>query len=190
MGEWMPEVISDFGAQADPTLPGFSRFLRERLAAEIAPRERESGSLIHIAGFVEADGEAHPEFWFVRNVDIDMGTGDYFVQPRFPLTQDFWFRDCLNPGVQQVLEAGKEMRYFNGLVPGRVAYLEFMQGLSLFLKQAWNEPSWLFRPPRTVEQLARFIDLEVRTIGVMFSSRDYPRRTSAARSSLQPFPRH
>src|SRR4029077_5893606 len=112
------------------------------------------GSLFHIAGYVESDGGAHPEFWFVRNVDINAATGDYDVQKSFVLTEDFWFRDYLNPGVQQALEAGKEMRYFNGLVPGRRAYLDFMQRLNEFLEQAWNEPAWRFRAPQTVNKVA------------------------------------
>ena len=68
MDEWMPAAISAYAATPAPTLRGFAEFLRRRLGDEVDPSEQANGSLIHIAGYVEADGEAHPEFWFVRNI--------------------------------------------------------------------------------------------------------------------------
>lgn len=173
MDEWMPAVIDEYVATAAPTLYGFAEFLRQRFAAEVNEDEQAQGTLVHLAGYVQANGDAHPEFWFVRNVDIDKSTGDYFVTERFDLSEDFWARDYLNPQVRTALAAGSEQRYFNGMLPGRVAYNVFMKRLGIFLQQAWNEPTWRFRAPRTVEELARFVDLELGAIGAMFFSSDY-----------------
>jgi len=174
MDQWMPAVIDSYGFRTAPTLGGFADYLAGHLSAEIAPDEFQHGTLVHIAAYVEADSEAHPEFWFVRNIaKIDETTGDYIGSDHFDVSEDFWHRDYLNPGVQRALEFGSEQRYFNGYPPGRIAYLEFIRRFGLFLKDAWSQPTWNFRAPQTVDELARFVDLEIRAIGAMFYSSDY-----------------
>jgi len=110
----------------------------------------------------------------VRNIaKIDETTGDYIGSDHFDVSEDFWHRDYLNPGVQSALEVGSEQRYFNGYPPGRIAYLGFIQRLGIFLKDVWSQPRWRFRAPRTVDELARFVDFEIRAIGAMFHSSGY-----------------
>lgn len=177
MKEWIPAAIEAYGLSASRTLRGFAEFLCQRIVAQISPEEHALGSLMHIAGYVQDEGcDAHPEFWFVRNVDmIQAGdrAGDYVVQPGFSVSEDFWARDYMNPQVRAALVAGREMRYFNGMLEGRVAYHAFIDQLNDFLVQAWRMPNWKFRAPRAVEELARFIELEVQTVGAMYSSSDY-----------------
>ena len=172
--DWMPDAISTYCATTAPTMRGFAEFLRDQLAEDIEPAEHASGTLIHLAGYVEEGSEAHPEFWFVRNfTNIDPSSGAYVGRGSFQISEDFWTRDYMNPGVQDALEAGTEQRYFNGYPAGRIAYLGFMLRLGHFLRQTWADPAWKFRAPRSVDELARFVDLEIRAIGAMFFSSDY-----------------
>src|SRR6266852_1389118 len=75
MGEWMPAAIRAYGATSVPTLYRFADYLRQRLAAEVTEDEHAQGSLIHLAGYVDTNFDAHPEFWFVWNVGMDATTG-------------------------------------------------------------------------------------------------------------------
>lgn len=174
MDAWMPATIDAYGRTSRPTLAGFAEFLRDHLSKELTPDEHAMGTLVHIAGYVEEEGRAHPEFWFVRNIDgIDADTGEYIVQERFDVSEDFWNRDYKNPEVRAALAEFMEQRYFNGYPAGRIAYLGFVHRLGTFLRQVWAEPSWRFRQPTNIEELARFVDLEIRAIGALFFSSDY-----------------
>ena len=174
MDEWLPSAISSY-AEGSPTLRGFAEYLRERLEDERTADERANATLFHIAGYADIGGKAHPELVFVRNfTDIDTTTGGYVgVMDKFDVTEDFWCRDYANPVVRAALAAGREQRYFNGFPAGRIAYLGFVDGFNDFLGQVWQQPTWKFRPPQNVDELAGFVELEVRAICTMFASSDY-----------------
>lgn len=174
MDEWLPPAIAAYAA-GSPTLRGFAEYLRERLDSERTGDERAQATLFHIGGYVEVGGSAHPELVFVRNIkDIDEVSGDYVgISDKFEVTEDFWCRDYANPEVRRALVAGKEQRYFNGFPAGRIAYLDFVKRFNAFLGQVWAEETWKFRPPRDVDELAAFMELEVRAICTMFGSSDY-----------------
>jgi hypothetical protein len=70
--------------------------------------------------------------------------------------------------------AGGFWRYFNGYPAGRIAYLGATQILQLFYNYVWNEPSWRFRRPASLQELAAFAKLELETINTLFTSSDYP----------------
>jgi hypothetical protein len=174
MDAWMPAAIDAYGAMSGQTLSGFAEFLRERLSKELTAEEHAMGTLVHIAGYVEVEGAAHPEFWFVRNIaGMDEVTGDYIGQERFDISEDFWTRDYQTPEVRAALAGSFEQRYFNGYAAGRIAYLGFIQRFRAFLGQVWAEPTWSFRQPTSIEELARFIELEIQFIGTLFFSSDY-----------------
>lgn len=174
MDVWLPSAISSY-ATGSPTLRGFAEYLRERLDDERTPDERARATLFHIAGYVEVGGSAHPELVFVRNFeDIDKVSGEYIrITDKFEVTEDFWCRDYANPEVRSALAAGGEQRYFNGFPAGRIAYLDFVKRFNNFLGQVWGEKTWKFRPPRNVDELGAFVELEVRAICTMFGSSDY-----------------
>lgn len=49
----------------------------------------------------------------------------------------------------------------------------FIQRFGHFLREVWSEPAWSFRAPSNIDELARFIDLEIRAVGALFFSSDY-----------------
>jgi len=177
MDVWMPECISTYGVTAAPTVRGFSEYLGERLSSEMNDSEKRGGSLIHVAGYVRDRDGAHPEMCFVRNVErIDEHTGDYMgFSDQFQVSEDFWRRDYLTPTTQAAIRDGGYQRYFNGFPPGRITFLGLSQMFQVFLHQVWSgQPEWKFRPPRSLEELASFVALEIRAVCTMFGSSDYP----------------
>ena len=64
--------------------------------------------------------------------------------------------------------------YFNGYPSGRIAYLGAVQKLQEFYEQVWREPSWKFRRPASLDELAAFVKLELETTNTLFTSSDYP----------------
>ncbi len=41
-------------------------------------------------------------------------------------------------------------------------------------ERVWREPSWKFRRPASLDELAAFVRLELETINTLFTSSDYP----------------
>jgi hypothetical protein len=67
MALWMDNFISAMDPHGgDLTLRAFAVILGSRLESEMTVNEKRGGSMIHIAGYVEAAGLYHPEFFFVR----------------------------------------------------------------------------------------------------------------------------
>src|SRR5258705_5648267 len=58
MGMWMNDFINQMGGGAR-SLSEFADALRARLQAEMLPAERDCGSMVHIAGYVEESGLQH-----------------------------------------------------------------------------------------------------------------------------------
>ena len=176
MEAWMPDCITTYSATTAPTVAGFSEYLRTRLSTEMLEHEWKRGCLIHVAGYTAGGGGTHAELWFVRNVErIDEQTGAY-VGPsaQFLLSEDFWNRDYLSPTTKAVFQSGGYQRYFNGFPPGRIAFFGLSNMLQSFFNQVWGHPSWKFRPPQSLDELASFVELEIRAIGTMFGSSNYP----------------
>jgi hypothetical protein len=111
----------------------------------------------------------------VRNIrDINVTTGKYEgVTSNYQVTEDFWTRDYPQAPVGMFATGGSQ-RYFNGYPSGRIAYLGAMRMLEEFYGRIWREPSWKFRPPRSLDELAAFVRLELETINTLFTSSDYP----------------
>jgi hypothetical protein len=168
----MSTCITSYSASAAPSLSGFADHLAAQL--ELSPTPGRA-RLFHIAGYVSDANGVHPEFYFVRNiVGINAKTGAYEgITSNYQVTEDFWTRDY--PKAPAVMFAmGGFQRYFNGYPPGRIAYLGATQKLQEFYQQVWSEPSWKFRRPASLDELAAFVKLELETINTLFMSSDYP----------------
>jgi hypothetical protein len=172
MDTWLRACIASYSASAAPTLSGFANHLAAELESSPTPRKAR---LFHIAGYVNDASGVHPEFYFVRNIQgINTRTGAYEgVTSNYQVTEDFWTRDYPRAPAH-MFAAGGSQRYFNGYPSGRIAYLGAMQKLQEFYEQVWREPSWKFRRPGSLDELAAFIQLELETINALFASSDYP----------------
>ena len=172
----MSDCIDAYESTSESTLEGFTKYLRERLSKEMNAEERSGGCLIHVAGYVHDNAGAHPEMWFIRNVEgIDERTGEYVgLGSNFQVTEDFWNRDYSAAATKEAFRTGGYQRYFNGFPPGRIAFLGLSQMLQRFFGQVWAHPVWKFRPPQSLDELASVVELEIRVVGTMFGSSDYP----------------
>src|SRR5437764_7813054 len=96
MDVWMQNFIRVQEAKGTRPLSQFAEALRSAFEAQMLREEKDGGSMVHIAGYVESSGVQHPEFYYIRNVyGIDTSTGEYFdVRPTFAVSEDFWTRDC------------------------------------------------------------------------------------------------
>lgn len=176
MDQWMDDCIREYREAAEPTLAGFGEHLRERLRTEMSREESSAGSIVHLAGYTSDEHGVHPEMIFIRNIEgINDQTGDYLNPTSdFQLSEDFWHRDYLTQATKKSLVSGGYQMYFNGFSHGRIAFAGVGQRLREFYSMVWSEPDWQFHPPQSVEELARFVELEVRAVAVLFASSGYP----------------
>lgn len=172
MDNWLPACIANYSASAAPSLSGFANHLAAKFESSPTPGRAR---LFHIAGYVDDPNGIHPEFYFVRNIQsINARTGTYEgVTSNYQVTEDFWTRDYPQAPAG-MFTAGGSQRYFNGYPSGRIAYLGAMRKLQEFYEQVWREPSWKFRRPASLDELAAFVQLELETINTLFTSSDYP----------------
>jgi hypothetical protein len=173
---WMPNWLQAYRTINRPTLECFAHHLRQRFNSEMTVDERRLGSLIHIAGYAtDSTREKHPEMWFVRNFDrINESTGAYRdPNDQFDVSEDFWNRGYLTDATRSAIRAGGSQRYFNGFPPERIAFGGLTQFLAAFFRQVWDHPNWRFRPPRTLDELASFVKLEMYAVTTIFMSSDY-----------------
>jgi hypothetical protein len=175
MDTWMPSCISAYAASTkSPTQEGFANYLAERLNTDVTRRQRQRGSLIQIVGYVSDSAGVHPALHFVRNFStIDPSTGEYQGTGLFRTSEDFWSRDYAADKAGGLLRAGWYRSYVNGTPDGRVAFHNFQQLFGRFLGAVWSQPNWKFRPPQSLDELASIVELEIRTVGVLYGMSDY-----------------
>jgi len=174
---WMPECIDKYQMEDDsPSLPGFAEYLRLCLDAEMTDIQRSVPTLIHIAGYLTDESGTHPVLYFVRNAgSINERTGAYEdIAYNFQVSEDFWKRDYQSDLEEGIVDHDRYRTYFNGTPDGRIAFYYFGQIFDGFLRSVWNHPTWNFRAPRSLAELAAIIDLEIRTIGTLYRVSDYP----------------
>lgn len=171
MDDWMPSTIGEYTARDQPTLRGFAELLCERLTIQADPTRH---SLIHIAGYANAGDGCRPEFYFVRNCGMEPDGSYGAPTGAFELSEDFWTRDYLERDTKDALSTGGAHLYFNGFPDGRIAYLAVNRMLQDFYHHVWARPGWRFRGPRTLDELAGFVELDIHVICTLFASSDYP----------------
>jgi hypothetical protein len=173
METWMPSCISDYAStDSSPTQAGFANYLKDRLNTDFTPSQRAGPTIIQIVGYVSDDAGVHPTLHVVRNdTAINTTTGAYQgIQPTFQVSEDFWNRDYK---IRGSLGPGEYQTYFNGTPDGRIAYFEFMQRFQDFLLNVWSQPNWKFRPPQSLDELASIVELQIRTIGLLYGMSNY-----------------
>ncbi|MGA9040378.1 MAG: hypothetical protein WB421_07575 [Terriglobales bacterium] len=176
MDAWMKDFIGTQAANGVPQLAVFADALGASLEAQMLPDEKEAGSMIHIAGYVEAAGWQHPEFYFVRNIEgIDPATGEYSnTRDQFVVSEDFWTRDCPRSNLMSAFQSGAYQVYVNGFASGRIGYLALQKPINDFFAAIWAEQRWKFRSPQSLSEAVRFVRLYMSIIDTLFQSSNYP----------------
>ncbi len=176
MDVWMTKFISSQTTGGARSLSEFAEALRTKLEAQMLPKEKQDGSMVHIAGYVESGGLQHPEFYYIRNVyGIDAGTGGYFdIRDQFVVSEDFWTRDCPRSNAMAVFQSGAYQIYVNGFSSGRIGYFILQDRMNSFFDTIWEQANWKFRPPRSLAETVRFVKLYMSIIEALFEVSDYP----------------
>ena len=175
MDQWLDKFIQSHAASNNPSLLSFARSMKDNLEAEMLPQEKKIGSIMHIAGYVEENGKAHPEFYHVRNVHgINDSTGEYTdIRQDFDYGEDFWSRDCPKNNLLSAFERDGYQIYINGFPAGRMGYLAVQDMLQKFFTAVWNQPGWKFRPPKSLDEATVFIRTYLLIINGLFEVSDY-----------------
>jgi len=175
MDRWMNDFIHLQSQRNGIALFDFSRSLRDELEVQMTHTEKISGSMAHIAGYVDNAGVSHPEFWFVRNVhQIDPQTGAYGnITDNFAISEDFWARDCPRNNLMQAFRQGAYQVYVNGFAPGRISYVILQSSLNQFFSAIWNQPAWQFRPPQSVQETEILVKSYLNIVTTLFQLSDY-----------------
>jgi hypothetical protein len=175
MDRWMPKYIWRQSQKPGLTLGEFADNLASELKSTMHPKEKKKSSLIHIAGYVEGDGEYYPEFYFVRNVTSMDAKGGYIIDETgtFTVTEDFRRRDLLEEPLASEFPLGGYQVYVNGAPAGRASYWLIHQYLDPILRAFWEDPMWKFRRPKSLREAEGFAKLYLAFIAALYNSSDY-----------------
>jgi hypothetical protein len=177
MAKWMDKFIAAMDPQGgNLTLRAFAEILGSRLESEMTAIEKSGGSMIHIAGYVEASGSYHPEFYFVRNIErIDPNNGAYEgFKDDFAVDEQFWTQNGGPNNVMEAFESGTYQLYVNGFASGRIGYISLVNYMQGFFSEVWSRPEWKFRPPASLAESVVFVKLMMHFINALFEVSDYP----------------
>lgn len=176
MDIWMSDFIQKESNLKVFSLSQFANNLKNELETKMVAQEKNNGSMIHIAGYVEESSLYHPELWFVRNVTgINPETGEYIgVSHQFQVSEDFWTRDCPKYKSMEAFKEGVYFIYINGFASGRIGFNQLQSVLIPFFQQIWGNPSWKFRPPQSIEESKLLVELYFQIIITLFKISDYP----------------
>ncbi len=176
MNIWMSDFIQKQSNLKVKSLSQFAHNLKNEIENKMVSLEKNNGSMIYIAGYVEENGLNHPEFWFVRNVaGINPETGEYTgISQQFQKSEDFWSRDCPQYRLIEAFEEGIYFIYINGFASGRIGFNQLQSVLTPFFQQIWGYSTWKFRPPQSIEETKLFINLYFQIIITLFKVSDYP----------------
>jgi hypothetical protein len=179
MDEWMPRFIARPETFASQSLADFTEHLRSALESEMLHGEKQSGSMVHVAGYaLDATLGFHPEFHYIRNTHGIRADGNYETPgDAFLSSEDFWSRDCHHQDSPTgfPLDAGiyKYQYYVNGYPEGRIGYVGAQAQLNSFFQTMWGNPAWKFRPPHTLQESICFVRLLMSVINGLFDVSDY-----------------
>lgn len=175
MDLWMRNFIQAQERGNCDSLEVFATALGGALQAEMTQKEKDRGSMVHLAGYVQEKGGSHAELWFVRNVYcMDTNTGEYSdFRDTFQISEDFWKRDWPQNNLAQLFQQDGYQIYINGFTSGRVSYFILQSVMNQFFQSVWRNRAWNFRPPVSLEENRLIVELYIRTIGVLFRISNY-----------------
>ena len=178
MNVWMPNFIQEQSQIIGLDLKTFSHNLKDTLQTTMTDEQKNGGSIIHIAGYVEENNISHPEFWFVRNVHgINPKTGEYEdIKNEFAISEDFWTRDYINQNLKDTFQKPNyysRQIYVNGFTPGRIGFNVLKQELDRFFLGIWRVRDWEFRPPNDIEETELLVKNYMDVIDTLFRLSNY-----------------
>ena len=171
LDQWMTAAIDDYQRTARrPNLSAFVEQLRERLTLQRDPIRRRA---IHVAGYVGDGTRAHPEVFYVRNIRGRAADGGYGRPGReFMVSEVFWSLDYSRLETRDALREGGARMYLDGFAEKRIAYMLLHKRIHEFYGQLWRSGSKMFRRPRSLEDIASLVELDMRVAATFLVTGD------------------
>jgi hypothetical protein len=182
LDQWMEAVIDNYKRTAtQASLSAFVEQLCERLTAQRDPIRRRA---IHVAGYVGHGTRAHPEVYYLRNIRGSAADGGYGRPGReFIASEVFWSLDYRGEETRDTLREGGARVYLDGFPDKRIAYMLLHKRIHDFYEQVWRSGSKMFHRPRSLEDIAALVELDMRVAATFLVSDDH--RLGRAGDSLE-----
>ena len=175
LDQWTIAAIDDYKRKAKrASLKGLVDQLRIGLTREGNPRHRR---VIHAAGYVRDEKRRfHPEVYYLRNIRGRTPDGGYGRAGReFTLSEEFWSLDYSRTETQDTLREGGFRMYLDGFPERRIAYMLLHLRIHDFYQQVWQS-SKVFRRPRSLDDIAALVDLDMRVAAAFLASAEHGSR--------------
>jgi hypothetical protein len=172
LDRWMAAAIDDYERTTSrPSLSAFVEQLRERLTRQRDPISRRA---IHIAGYVGSGRHAHAELYYLRNIRGRAPDGSYGRPGReFIVSEEFWSQDYSREETRDTLREGGARMYLDGYPEKRIGYMLLHKRIHDFYQQLWRSGSKTFRSPRSLEDIASLVELDMRVAATFLIAGDY-----------------
>ena len=169
--QWITAAIDDYRRTAErPSLNAFVEQLRERLTLQRDPIRRRA---IHVAGYVGDRTGTHPEVYYLRNIRGRAADGGYGRPGReFMVSEVFWSLDYPRAETRDALRDGGARMYLDGFPEKRIAYMLLHLWLHTFYGQVWRSGSKMFHRPRSLQDIASLVELDMRVAATFLMTGD------------------
>lgn len=127
-------------------------------------------AMFHLCGYVEYDGKFHPEFWFIRNMEIDEN-GEYTIlHEKFVVEEQFWSyeKNKVAYSLFQNDNAAYQL-YINGYTEGRIGYNKARFYIEKFYHSIWNDSENKFRPPININEAKLLVNSFFQIINLLYN---------------------
>jgi hypothetical protein len=171
LDQWMAAAIDDYKRTAErPSLNAFVEQLGERLTLQRDPIGRRA---IHVAGYVGDGTRTHPEVYYLRNIRGRSADGGYGRPGRkFIVSEVFWSLDYPRAETRAALRDGGARMYLDGFPEQRIAYMLLHLRIHEFYEQLWRSGSRMFQRPRSLEDIASLVELDMRIAATFLMTGD------------------
>jgi hypothetical protein len=168
LDRWIAAAVDDYRRKATrASLSGLVDELRIRLTKQREPLHRR---VIHAAGYVRDGKRIHPEVYYLRNIRGRTPDGGYGRAGReFTVSEEFWSLDYSRKETKETLREGGARMYLDGFPERRIAYMLLHLRSHEFYQQLWRS-SKIFRRPRSLDDIAALVDLDMRVAAAFLAS--------------------
>lgn len=167
INQWISKIIESNDYK---NLNEFAHLLKNKLDDVT----EEYYAMFHLSGYVKENLNFHPEFWFIRNIEIDQ-TGEYNIKhSEFIVEEQFWSNET-NQFLYSLFKEDKfaYQLYINGYTNGRIGFNKARYYIEQFYKDVWEDSSNQFRPPKNIIEVKLLIKNYFQIINLLFNLSNY-----------------
>lgn len=152
------------------TIKDFAYLIKKRLDQF----NGEYKAMFHLCGYVKAGESYHPEFWFIRNMEIDEN-GEYSIfYKKFVAEEQFWSIE-VNRRAYSIFQQDNAayQLYINGYTEGRIGYNKARFYIERFYHNVWADTTNKFRPPINIHESKLLVNNFFQVVFLLFNLSSY-----------------